>query len=81
MTIEQLEKANEIHKKLKEKKDFLKAFDSPFSNCIRAYDDDGYRDSSKIRYIYLENEKCLSDFIRSYVCGQIAELEKELEEL
>lgn len=79
MTIEQLEKANEIHKRLKEKKDFLKAFDSPFSNCIRAYNDDGYRDSSK--YIYLENEKHLSDFIRSYVCGQIAELEKELEEL
>ena len=78
MTIEQLEKANESHKMLKEKKDFLKAFDSPFSNSIRAYDYDGNRDSTKT--IYLENEKCLSDFIRSYVCGQIAELEKELEE-
>ena len=57
MTIEQLEKANEIHKMLKEKKDFLKAFDSPFSNSIRAYDYDGNRDSTKT--IYLENEKCL----------------------
>lgn len=77
MTIGQLEKANEIHKKLKEKKEFLKAFDAPSCNFIRACRFDGDRDLSNV--IYLENEKCLSDFIRSYVCGQIDELEKELE--
>lgn len=42
MTIDQLEKANKIYKELKEKKEFLKAFDSPFSNEVRAYNSDGY---------------------------------------
>lgn len=78
MTIEQLEKANAIQKEIKKKKDFLKAFDDPCTNCIKAcMYDCGFREET----IYLENEKALSDFIRSYVCDQIAELEKQLEEL
>ena len=36
MTIEQFEKANVINDVLKEYKDFLKAFDSPFSNQMNA---------------------------------------------
>lgn len=79
MTIEKLEKANEIYKKLKEKKDFLKAFDSPFSNSIRACDYDGNRDNSQV--LLLENDKNLSDFIRSYISDQITELEKQLEDI
>ena len=74
MTIEQLEKANEIHKKLKEKKDFLKAFDSPFRNCIRAEDYDGNMDETKS--LILENEKNLSDLIRGCISDQITELEE-----
>ena len=34
MTLEQLEKANKIHKELKEKQVSLKAFDSPYSTQL-----------------------------------------------
>lgn len=79
MTIEQLEKANVINDELKEYKDFLKAFDSPFSNQIKAHNYDGQRNLSQ--FINLENHKALSDLIRGYLLDQIAGLEKELEEL
>lgn len=79
MTIEQLEKANKIHKELKEKQDFLKAFNSPYSNCIRAKDYDGNMDATKS--LILENDENLSDLIRGYISDRITELEKRLEKL
>ena len=79
MTIEQLEKANAINDALKEYKDFLKAFDSPFSNQIKSHNYDGQRSLSQV--VILENHKALSDIIRRYITDQIAALEKELEEL
>lgn len=79
MTVEQLEKANQINKEMKEKKEFLKAFNSPFVNAIRACDYDGHRDNSQV--LCLENDKNLSDFIRGYISDQIAELEKQLEDI
>ena len=79
MTIDQLEKANVINDALKEYKDFLKAFDSPFSNQIKAHNYDGQRNLSQV--VILENHKALSDLIRGYITDQIAALEKELEEL
>ncbi len=79
MTIEQLEKANQINKEMNEKKEFLKAFNSPFGNAIRACDHDGHRDNSQV--LWLENDKDLSDFIRGYISDQIADLEKQLEDI
>lgn len=79
MTVEQLEKANQINKEMKDKKEFLKAFNSPFGNAIRACNYDGHRDESRV--LYLENDKNLSDFIRGYISDQIAELEKQLEDI
>lgn len=81
MTIEQLERANKIYAELKEKKEFLKAFKSPLSNSIQACDCSDYsgRDTTKI--LLLEKDKNLSDFISRYISGQIAALEKQLEEL
>lgn len=79
MTIEQLEKANKIHEELKEKKEFLKAFDSPYGNVIRANDYDGHREKTRLLFLYRYNE--LSNLIREYIVNQIVELEKQLEEL
>lgn len=79
MTVEQLEKANKINEQLEEKKRFLKAFKSPYSNVIRACDYDGDRSSTET--LLLENDKTLSDFIRGHISDQIADLEKQLEEL
>lgn len=80
MTIEQLEKANEIQRKLKERKEFLIAFDSKYCNLIRAIDYiGGVIETTK--HIVLDNELGLSELIREYIVNQIADLEKQLEEL
>lgn len=79
MTIDQFKKANKIYNELKERKDFLKAFDSPYSNEVRAHNFDGHVETT--RNLLLENDKNLSDFIRGYISDQIAELEKQLEEI
>lgn len=79
MTIEQLGKANEIYKELKETREFLKAFDSPSCNSIRANRFDEGRELTE--YLLLEKDDNLSNLIRGYVSNQITELEKQLEEL
>lgn len=79
MTIDQLEKANQINEEMKKKKEFLKAFNSPYSNSIIARN---YNGSTEIKKsLSLENDKNLSDFIHGYISDQIAGLEKQLEEL
>lgn len=57
----------------------MKAFNSPFGNAIRACNYDRHIDESRV--LYLENDKNLSDFIRGYISDQIAELEKQLEDI
>lgn len=85
MTIEQLEKANEIQDKIKKLECFLKAYKcSSEPNVILAkyviyppVGDAVYRESR----LALRELPDLQDFISGYISDKIAELEKQLEEL
>ena len=85
MTIEQLEKANEIRDKIKKLEDFVKAYKcSPETNVILAkyviYPPVGeaiYKESR----LALRDFTDLQDFISGYISDKIAELEKQLEEI
>ena len=85
MTIEQLEKANEIRDKIKKLECFVKAYKcSSEPNFILAkyviYPPVGnavYKESR----IELRELPDLQDFISGYISDKIAELEKQLEEL
>lgn len=79
MTSEKLIKANSINEKLNTYKKFIKAYDSVFSNSIRANNFDGNRDSSEI--ILLDNEPELSLLIREYFINKIDYLKKEFANL
>lgn len=85
MTIEQLEKANEIAKQIKW-----------FQNFKKAFDDTGYRNDIVARhfkypltgesiedkeYLYLGEHPKLTKMISDYISEQITELEKQLEEI
>ena len=85
MTIEQLEKANEIRDKIKKLECFVKAYKcSSEPNVILAkyviYPPVGeaiYKESR----LALRELPDLQDFISGYISDKIAELEKQLEEL
>lgn len=85
MTIEQLEKANEIRDKIKNLECFVKAYKcSSELNVILAkyviYPPLGeaiYKESR----LALRELPDLQDFISGYISDKIAELEKQLEEL
>ena len=85
MTIEQLEKANEIRDKIKKLECFVKAYKcSSEPNAILAkyviYPQVGeaiYKESR----LALRELPDLQDFISGYISDKIAELEKQLEEL
>lgn len=80
MTVEQLEQANEIFKKIKK----LKVFKSYAPNIIAsrypvyAGVGDAYVNELKLN---LDDFPDLQDFISGYLSDKIAELEKQLEEL
>ena len=85
MTIEQLEKANEIQDKIKKLEDFVRAYKcSSEPNVIIAkyviYPPVGeaiYKESR----LALRELPDLQDFISGYISDKITELEKQLEEL
>ena len=85
MTIEQLEKANEIRDKIKKLECFVKAYKcSSEQNVILAkyviYPQVGeaiYKESR----LALRELPDLQDFISGYLSDKIAELEKQLDEL
>ena len=85
MTIEQLEKANEIRDKIKKLECFIKAYKcSPELNAIIAkyaihppITEPIYKESRLV----LREFPDLQDFISGYISDKIAELEKQLEEL
>lgn len=85
MTIEQLEKANEIRDKIKKLECFKKAYQcNPEPNIIIAkyviyphVGDAIYKESR----LALREFPDLQDFISGYISDKITELEKQLEEL
>lgn len=79
MTEDTLKTGNKILEKLKEKREFLKAYNAPYINTIRACDFKGEKADDKV--IYVEKDSDLSKAIIECVKTRIAELEKQLEEL
>ena len=77
MTEEVLDKAYEINRNIKKYKAFLKAFDSPFVNIIRANDFEGDREKSQI--ITLSSEPELESMVIKYFADKIESLEREFE--
>ena len=85
MTIEQLEKANEIRDKIKKLEGFIRAYEcSSEPNVILAkyviyppVGDAVYKESR----LELRDFQDLQDFISGYISDKITELEKQLEEL
>lgn len=85
MTIEQLEKANEIRDKIKKLECFVKAYKcSSEPNVILAkyviYPPAGEAIYKEAR-LALRELPDLQDFISGYISDKITELEKQLEEL
>ena len=79
MTEEKLEKGLELQRKIKGYKKFLVAFDSTFSNIIKANDYEGDKDKSQV--ITLSSEPELESMIIKYFADKVAELETEFEQL
>lgn len=79
MTEAHLKNIIKISDEIKIYKNFLKAFDKPYSNRVVAFDWNG--DISDDRYLILENEPELEKLIRDYVVKKIETLEKEFSEL
>lgn len=79
MTEAHLKNIIKISDEIKIYKNFLKAFDKPYSNRVVAFDWNG--DISDDRYLILKNEPELEKLIRDYVVKKIETLEKEFSEL
>lgn len=82
MTIEQLNKANEIKNKIDTLKEFQTVLDSGIISCV-TYELKPYSDKvePKIAHLDINDHRNISDVIREYVSERITELEKQLEEL
>lgn len=83
MTLENLERANELHRQIEEKKEFLNTFDSWGGNRIVAYaaNKGPLAGSGETREIHLSVEPELSKMVRECLEKRISDLEKQLEEL
>ena len=79
MTHEAFKKAIEIIKKIEDYKSFLKAYNSPYINTVKACDFRG--DVENNGYLYLANEPELEMRIREYVMHKIEALEQEFKNL
>ena len=77
MTEETLDKAYEINRSIKKYKSFLKAFDSPYVNIIKANNYEGNKDKSQI--IMLSSEPELESMVIRYFADKIESLEREFE--
>ena len=79
MTNEVLKKAIELSKKIEDYKAFLKAYNSPYVNTVKACDFRG--DVGNNGYLYLSKEPELEMHIREYVMHKIEVLEQEFAKL
>lgn len=82
MTIEQLNKANEIKNKIDTLKEFQMVLNTGIISCV-TYELKPYSDKvePKITHLDIHDNRNISDVIGGYVTDRIAELEKQLEEL
>lgn len=82
MTIEQLEKANEISEKIKTLKEFQKTADSGIISCVE-YENKANSNTVETHILHLDisEHKNISAMISKYIFNRIKELEKQLEEL
>lgn len=79
MTNETLKKGIELSKKIEEYKSFLKAYNSPYINVVKACDFRGDVENNMI--LYLAKEPELEMRIREYVMHKIEVLEQEFAKL
>ena len=82
MTIEQLDKANEIKNKIDKLKEFQTVLNAGIISVV-AYELKANTDrvETKISHLDINDHENISDMIGEYVSERIAELEKRLEEL
>ena len=79
MTNETLKKAIELSKKIEDYKAFLKAYNAPYVNTVKACDFTGNVENNG--YLYLNKEPELEMYIREYVTHKIEVLEQEFAKL
>lgn len=79
MTNETLKKGIELSNKIEEYKSFLKAYNAPYINVVKACDFKG--DVENNMFLYLAKEPELEIRIREYVMHKIEVLEQEFEKL
>ena len=82
MTIEQLNKANEVKNKIDTLKEFQTILNAGIISCV-TYELKPYSDKvePKIAHLDIHDHRNISDVIREYVAERITELEKQMEEL
>lgn len=82
MTIEQLNKANEIKNKIDTLKELQMVINTGIISCV-TYELKPYSDKVEPKIVHLDihDNRNISDVIGGYVTDRIAELEKQLEEL
>ena len=82
MTIEQLNKANEVKNKIDTLKEFQTILNAGIISCV-TYELKPCSDKveTKIANLDIHDNTNISDVIREYVSERITELEKQLEEL
>ena len=79
MTQETLNKANGLNNLIEEYKAFLKAYNSPYSNEIKAYSFDAHHENTK--KLIIENDSELEMKIREHIMHKIEVLEQEFAKL
>lgn len=82
MTIEQLDKANEVKNKIDTLEEFQRVLNAGTISCVK-YELNPYSNKieSKIAHLDVCDHRNISDMIRGYVSERVTELEKQLEEL
>ena len=82
MTIEQLNKANDVKNKIDTLKEFKMVLDAGIISCV-TYEmkSNSAKVETRIAHLDIHDHMNISDVIREYVSERIAELEKQLEEL
>lgn len=82
MTVEQLNKANEIKSKIDTLKEFKMVLDAGIISCV-TYElkSNSVKVEPRIAHLDIHDHRNISDVIREYVSERITELEKQFEEL
>lgn len=82
MTIEQLDKANEVKNKIDTLEEFQRVLNVGTISCV-TYELKPYSNKVEPKIVHLDacDHRNISDMIRGYVSERVTELEKQLEEL